>query len=65
MGKGTNSLESISNPIKHILIFRKAGSVDRQMVKNNCPVQTMNITRHNRIAMGHVQTVEYLVAIVI
>ena len=47
------------------LTSREAGSVGGQMVKNNCPVRTMKFQRHNRIAMGHVQTVQYIAAITI
>ena len=47
------------------LTSREAGSVGGQMVKNNCPVRTMKFERHNRIAMGHVQTVQYIVAITV
>ena len=45
------------------LTSREAGSVGGQMVKNNCPIRTMNFIRHNRIAMGHIQTVQYIVGI--
>ena len=47
------------------LTSREAGSVGGQMVKNKCPVRTMNFTRHNRIAIGHVQTVQYIAELVI
>ena len=47
------------------LTSREAGSVGGQMVKNNCPVRTMKFERHNRIAMGHVQTVQYIAAIIL
>ena len=42
------------------LTSREAGSVGGQMVKNNCPVRTVKFTRHNRIAIGHIQTVQYI-----
>ena len=45
------------------LTSREAGSVGGQMVKNNCPVRTMTVTRHNRIAKGRSQTVQYIAAI--
>ena len=45
------------------LTSREAGSVGGQMVKKNCPVRTVRYDRHNRIAMGHVQTVQYIAAI--
>ena len=45
------------------LTSREAGSVGGQMVKKNCPVRTSRFDRHNRIAMGHVQTVQYIAAV--
>ena len=45
------------------LTSREAGSVGGQMVKKKCPVRTVRYDRHNRIAMGHVQTVQYIAAI--
>ena len=47
------------------LTSREAGSVGGQMVKNNCPVRTQKFQRHNRIAMGHIQTVQYIAAITV
>ena len=47
------------------LTSREAGSVGGQMVKNNCPVRTMSFERNNRIAKGHIQTVQYIVVITI
>lgn len=47
------------------LTSREAGSVGGQMVKKKCPVRTVRYDRHNRIAMGHVQTVQYIAAITI
>ena len=47
------------------LTSREAGSVGGQMVKKNCPIRTSRYDRHNRIAPGHVQTVEYIAAITI
>jgi len=44
---------------------REAGSVGGQMVKKNCPIRTMRFERHNRIAMGHIQTVQYIVTITV
>ena len=44
---------------------REAGSVSRQMVKKNRPVQIASYDRHNRIAPGHIQTVQYIAAITI
>ena len=47
------------------LTSREAGSVGGQMVKNNCPIRSMKFDRHNRIAMGHVQSVRYIAAITV
>ena len=47
------------------LTSREAGSVGGQMVKNNCPVRTFNYERRDRIAMGHVRTVQYIVRLAI
>ena len=47
------------------LTSREAGSVGGQMVKKMCPVRTAKYDRHNRIAPGHVQTVQYIAAITI
>ena len=35
------------------LTSREAGSVGGQMVKNNCPVRTMNFVRADRTALGY------------
>ena len=45
------------------LTSREAGSVGGQMVKNNCPVRTFNYERRDRIAVGHVRTVQYIAAV--
>ena len=45
------------------LTSRKAGSVGGQMVKKMCPVRSARFDRHNRIAPGHVQTVQYIAAV--
>ena len=47
------------------LTSREAGSVGGQMVKKMCPVRSMKYKRHNRIAIGHTQTVQYIAATVI
>ena len=47
------------------LTSREAGSVGGQMVKKMCPVRSARYDRHNRIAPGHVQTVQYIAAITI
>ena len=45
------------------LTSREAGSVGGQMVKKIWPVRSARFERHNRIAPGHVQTVQYIAAI--
>ena len=45
------------------LTSREAGSVGGQMVKKMCPIRTAKYDRHNRIAPGHVQTVQYIATI--
>ena len=54
---------NLQNGYNGHLTSREAGSVGGQMVKNNCPIRTLTFQRHNRIAMGHIQTVQYIVAI--
>ena len=56
---------NLTNGYNGHLTSREAGSVGGQMVKNKCPVRTMSFTRHNRIAMGHIQSVQYIAAITI
>ena len=47
------------------LTSREAGSVGGQMVKKMRPVRSAKYDRQNRIAMGHVQTVQYIAAITV
>ena len=54
---------NLQNGYNGHLTSREAGSVGGQMVKKNCPIRTASYDRHNRIAMGHVQTVQYIAAI--
>ena len=54
---------NLTNGYNGHLTSREAGSVGGQMVKKMCPVRTINYVRNNRIAMGHVQTVQYIAAI--
>ena len=56
---------NLTNGYNGHLTSREAGSVGGQMVKKNCPIRTMNFTRHNRIAMGHTQSVQYIAELVI
>jgi len=56
---------NLTNGYNGHLTSREAGSVGGQMVKNKCPVRTMNFARHNRIATGHSQSVQYIAELVI
>ena len=56
---------NLTNGYNGHLTSREAGSVGGQMVKNKCPVRTMKFERHNRIAMGHIQTVRYITAVIV
>ena len=56
---------NLKNGYNGHLTSREAGSVGGQMVKNICPVRTVRFSRHNRIAPGHAQTVQYLAAIIV
>ena len=56
---------NLTNGYNGHLTSREAGSVGGQMVKKNCPVRTIKFDRHNRIAMGHVQIVQYIARITI
>ncbi len=54
---------NLTNGYNGHLTSREAGSVGGQMVKNKCPIRTMNFKRHNRIAVGHIQTVQYIASV--
>ena len=56
---------NLQNGYNGHLTSREAGSVGGQMVKKMCPVRTMSYERHNRIAIGHKQTVRYIAEITI
>ena len=56
---------NLTNGYNGHLTSREAGSVGGQMVKKNCPIRTAKYDRHNRIAPGHIQTVQYIAAITI
>ena len=47
------------------LTSREAGSVGGQMVKNNCPIRTMNFVRNDRTAFGHKQEIMYIANITV
>ena len=56
---------NLTNGYNGHLTSREAGSVGGQMVKNVCPGRTKKYDREIRIAMGHLQTVQYIAAITI
>ena len=56
---------NLTNGYNGHLTSREAGSVGGQMVKNVCPGRSASFDRHNRIAPGHVQTVQYIAAITV
>jgi len=56
---------NLTNGYNGHLTSREAGSVGGQMVKKMCPVRIAKYDRQNRIAMGHVQTVQYIAAITV
>ena len=45
------------------LTSREAGSVGGQMVQKNCPIRNAKFDRKSRIALGHIQTVEYIIVL--
>ncbi|MBR5570900.1 MAG: alpha/beta-type small acid-soluble spore protein [Oscillospiraceae bacterium] len=54
---------NLTNGYNGHLTSREAGSVGGQMVKKNCSIRTMRFDRHNRIAVGHSQSVQYIAGI--
>ena len=56
---------NLKNGYNGHLTSREAGSVGGQMVKKMCSVRSAKYDRQNRIAMGHVQTVQYIAAITV
>ena len=56
---------NLKNGYNGDLTSREAGSVGGQMVKKMCPERTKKYEREIRIAMGHLQTVQYIAAITI
>ena len=54
---------NLTNGYNGHLTSREAGSVGGQMVKHLKPIRTKKFERHNRIAIGHIQTVQYIVKI--
>ena len=56
---------NLTNGYNGHLTSREAGSVGGQMVKKMCPVRTAKYEREIRIAMGHLQTVQYIATITV
>ena len=56
---------NLTNGYNGHLTSREAGSVGGQMVKNVCPIRTVNYVRKNRIAMGHVQNIQYITTLTV
>ena len=56
---------NLTNGYNGHLTSREAGSVGGQMVKKMAPIRTVNYVRNNRIFAGHVQTVQYIAALVL
>ena len=55
---------NLTNGYNGHLTSREAGSVGGQMVKKMCPIRNAKFDRKSRIDLGHMQTVEYIVALV-
>ena len=55
--------DNLKNGYNGDLTSRQAGSIGGQMVKNNCPVRTMNFKRADRTALGHEVEVRYIATI--
>ena len=56
---------NLTNGYNGHLTSREAGSVGGQMVKKMCPGRTQKFDREIRIAMGHLQTVQYIASITV
>ena len=56
---------NLKNGYNGDLTSREAGSIGGQMVKKMTPVRSAKFDRQNRIAKGHVQTVEYIASVTI
>ena len=56
---------NLTNGYNGHLTSREAGSVGGQMVKKMCPGRTKKYEREIRIAMGHLQTVQYIATITV
>ena len=56
---------NLKNGYNGDLTSREAGSVGGQMVKKICPLRSAKYERQSRTAVGHVQRVEYIAAMMI
>ena len=56
---------NLKNGYNGDLTSREAGSVGGQMVKKIWPVRSMKYDRQSRTAVGHIQRVEYIAAMMI
>ena len=56
---------NLKNGYNGDLTSRQAGSVGGQMVKNNCPMRTMEFVRNDRTAFGHKQEIKYIASITV
>ena len=54
---------NLTNGYNGHLTSREAGSVGGPMVKKICPVRTAKYERKSRTAMGHTQSVTYIIMI--
>lgn len=56
---------NLKNGYNGDITARQAGSVGGQMVKNKCPMRTMNFVRNDRTAFGHKQAIMYIMSITV
>ncbi|MBQ2748310.1 MAG: alpha/beta-type small acid-soluble spore protein [Clostridia bacterium] len=54
---------NLKNGYNGDLSSKEAGSVGGQMVKNNCPIRTVNCTRADRTAVDHQVEIRYIASI--
>lgn len=56
---------NLKNGYNGELTARQAGSIGGQMVKNKCPIRTMEFVRNDRTAFGHKQEIKYIASITV
>lgn len=56
---------NLKNGYNGDLTSRQAGSIGGQMVKNKCPIRTMEFVRNDRTAFGHKQEIKYIASITV